>query len=432
MVAIYDDNYAIAVEHGRRVWRIRAKRIVLATGAIERPRDLPRQRPARASCSPARSSSTAVPTARRRSPAAGARASTSGARPAAACAGTTGSARPCPTASCAGSSASAALTGEGLPDAPAFALPDGDEDAMFVDLERDSTVADVRRAIGAGLRSVEHVKRYTTIGTGSEQGKTRERQRDPRRGGAARRAPGRARHDDVPSAVHARSRSRCSPAATAASSSTRCASRRSTRAHVAGGRGAARTSASGSARATSRATARTWTRPCGASARAARESVAKMDATTLGKIDVQGPDAVEFLNRMYTNAFDSLAVGTCRYARHVQARRDGLRRRRRHARRRAAVPLHDDDRQRRARARLDGGVAADRVAGAARVADLGDRAVGDRRRRRARLARAAGAADRRSRSTARASRSWRSARARSRASRRASAASASRASSPSR
>ncbi len=42
---------------------------------------------------------------------------------------------------------------------------------MFVDLERDSTVADVRRAIGAGLRSVEHVKRYTTIGTGSEQGK---------------------------------------------------------------------------------------------------------------------------------------------------------------------------------------------------------------------------------------------------------------------
>ena len=42
---------------------------------------------------------------------------------------------------------------------------------------------------------------------------------------------------------------------------------------------------------------------------AARESVAKMDASTLGKIDVQGPDAVEFLNRLYTNAFDSLAVG---------------------------------------------------------------------------------------------------------------------------
>ena len=42
------------------------------------------------------------------------------------------------------------VTGEGLPDAPAFALPDGDEDAMFVDLERDSTVADVRRASAPG------------------------------------------------------------------------------------------------------------------------------------------------------------------------------------------------------------------------------------------------------------------------------------------
>ena len=42
----------------------------------------------------------------------------------------------------------------------------------FVDLERDVTVADVRRAVGAGLRSVEHVKRFTTIGTGSDQGKT--------------------------------------------------------------------------------------------------------------------------------------------------------------------------------------------------------------------------------------------------------------------
>jgi len=37
------------------------------------------------------------------------------------------------------------------------------------------------------------------------------------------------------------------------------------------------------------------------------------DASTLGKIDIQGPDAVEFLNRMYTNAFDTLKVGSCRY-----------------------------------------------------------------------------------------------------------------------
>jgi len=42
----------------------------------------------------------------------------------------------------------------------------------FVDLERDVTVADVREALGAGMRAVEHVKRFTTIGTGSDQGKT--------------------------------------------------------------------------------------------------------------------------------------------------------------------------------------------------------------------------------------------------------------------
>ncbi|MGY1683939.1 ferredoxin, partial [Geodermatophilus sp. SYSU D01176] len=42
----------------------------------------------------------------------------------------------------------------------------------FVDLQRDATVADLARAVGAGLRSMEHVKRYTTIGTAHDQGKT--------------------------------------------------------------------------------------------------------------------------------------------------------------------------------------------------------------------------------------------------------------------
>ena len=36
-VGLYDGNYAVAVERGRRLWHIRAKRVVLATGAIERP-----------------------------------------------------------------------------------------------------------------------------------------------------------------------------------------------------------------------------------------------------------------------------------------------------------------------------------------------------------------------------------------------------------
>jgi len=47
--------------------------------------------------------------------------------------------------------------------------------------------------------------------------------------------------------------------------------------------------------------------------RAARTGVAVMDATTLGKIEVVGSDAGEFLNRIYTNAFAGLAVGSARY-----------------------------------------------------------------------------------------------------------------------
>jgi sarcosine oxidase subunit alpha len=46
---------------------------------------------------------------------------------------------------------------------------------------------------------------------------------------------------------------------------------------------------------------------------AARASLGIMDATTLGKIDIQGRDAAEFLNRIYVNGWKGLAVGACRY-----------------------------------------------------------------------------------------------------------------------
>ncbi|MFT4043144.1 MAG: 2Fe-2S iron-sulfur cluster-binding protein [Gordonia sp. (in: high G+C Gram-positive bacteria)] len=54
-------------------------------------------------------------------------------------------------------------------------VADSDTDSAatsFVDMQRDATVADIARALHAGMRSVEHVKRYTTIGTGHDQGKT--------------------------------------------------------------------------------------------------------------------------------------------------------------------------------------------------------------------------------------------------------------------
>ncbi|AJX13129.1 sarcosine oxidase subunit alpha [Burkholderia ubonensis] len=46
---------------------------------------------------------------------------------------------------------------------------------------------------------------------------------------------------------------------------------------------------------------------------AVRNSVGILDASTLGKIDIQGPDAVKLLNWMYTNPWGKLEVGKCRY-----------------------------------------------------------------------------------------------------------------------
>ena len=53
-----------------------------------------------------------------------------------------------------------------------------------------------------------------------------------------------------------------------------------------------------------------------------RDHVGVCDVTTLGKIDIKGPDAAEFLNRVYTNAWLKLPVGKARYG--VMLREDGI------------------------------------------------------------------------------------------------------------
>ena len=55
---------------------------------------------------------------------------------------------------------------------------------------------------------------------------------------------------------------------------------------------------------------------------AARTNVAFMDGSTLGKIDVQGPDAPAFLDMLYTNVMSSLKVGMIRYG--VMCTPDGM------------------------------------------------------------------------------------------------------------
>jgi sarcosine oxidase, subunit alpha len=190
----------------------------------------------------------------------------------------------------------------------------------FVDLQRDATVADVLRATRAGMRSVEHVKRYTTIGTAHDQGKTS--------GVLAAGVVAHALGSAVSEIVATTFRVPYTPVAFAA-----LAGRDRGRLHD-----PVRTTAIHPLHVAAGALFEDvgqWKRPWyfpldreeseAAVAReciAARNRVALMDASTLGKIDVSGPDAAEFLDRMYTNMMSTVPVGGIRYG--VMCKPDGM------------------------------------------------------------------------------------------------------------
>ncbi len=205
-----------------------------------------------------------------------------------------------------------------------WVVPDPDEattgTTQFVDLARDSTVADVRRATAAGLSSVEHIKRYTTIGTAHDQGKTS--------GMAATGVIADALGQEVSSLGTTTFRAPFTPVAF----------------------GALAGRDRGDLYDPIRVTAihdwhvehqavfedvgqwkRPWYYPRAGEdmesavlreCRSAREGVAIQDVSTLGKIDVQGPDAAEFLNRVYTNMMATLKVGRIRYG--LMCKSDGM------------------------------------------------------------------------------------------------------------
>ncbi|MET3952500.1 sarcosine oxidase subunit alpha family protein [Arthrobacter sp. UYEF36] len=196
----------------------------------------------------------------------------------------------------------------------------------FVDFQRDQSVADVLRSTGAGLRSVEHIKRYTSISTANDQGKTSGVNAIGviaaalRQAGEASRGIG-----DIGTTTY---RAPFTPVAFAALA------------------GRQRGELFDPARVTSIhpwhvaqgalfEDVGQWKRPwyypqAGEDMDAAvlrecaavRESVGFMDATTLGKIEIRGKDAGEFLNRIYTNAFKKLAPGSARYG--VMCMADGM------------------------------------------------------------------------------------------------------------
>jgi sarcosine oxidase subunit alpha len=55
---------------------------------------------------------------------------------------------------------------------------------------------------------------------------------------------------------------------------------------------------------------------------AVRRNVGVVDVATLGKLDIQGPDAAELLDRLYTNGWKKLAIGRSRYG--IMLREDGM------------------------------------------------------------------------------------------------------------
>ncbi len=193
-------------------------------------------------------------------------------------------------------------------------------DRHFVDLQRDVTVADALRATGAGLRSVEHVKRFTTACTAHDQGKTSgvlmtgvvadALGLDPAGLGTTRARPP---YTPVSFATLAgRDRGRLHDPVRVTSIHGWHVSHGAALENVGQWKRPWFYPRSGEDKETAAL------REC----TAARRGVAFMDASTLGKIDVQGPDAAEFLDRIYTNLMSSLAVGSIRYG--VMCRADGM------------------------------------------------------------------------------------------------------------
>lgn len=193
-------------------------------------------------------------------------------------------------------------------------------DKAFIDFQNDVTVADVELAHREGYQSVEHLKRYTTLGMGTDQGKT------SNINGLGLMAA--ARGIDVMAAGTTTFRPPYTPASLGALAG------RNVGPHFQPERRTAMHDwheAHGGVKMEAGLWLRPlWYRTHGATLGAAykaemdfvRSSVGIADTSTLGKIDVQGPDAAEFLDRVYVNGFSKLAVGKARYG--FMLREDGI------------------------------------------------------------------------------------------------------------
>jgi sarcosine oxidase subunit alpha len=200
------------------------------------------------------------------------------------------------------------------------ALPVGHNGKFFVDFQNDVTAADVRLANREGYRSVEHLKRYTTMGMGTDQGKTS----NINALGILAEAQGRA----LPDVGHTTFRPPYTPITIGAFAGDDYGDllepiRRTPIHSWHEGVGAPFENVGQWRRA--------WYYPKAGEdlhqavlreSKAIRTSVGIVDASTLGKIDIQGADATKLLNLVYTNAWSKLDIGRCRYG--LMCREDGM------------------------------------------------------------------------------------------------------------
>ena len=190
----------------------------------------------------------------------------------------------------------------------------------FVDYQNDATAKDIKLALREGFRSIEHVKRYTTTGMGTDQGKLG----NMHALGIISETAG------TKMGEHGTTTFR--PPYTPLTFGTIVGRNvgeyfdifRKTPMHEWHLKNKAEFENVGQWK-------RAWYYPKNnenmfeavqRESKAARESAGILDASTLGKIDIQGTDASEFLNRVYTNAWSKLAVGKCRYG--LMLNEDGM------------------------------------------------------------------------------------------------------------
>ncbi len=201
---------------------------------------------------------------------------------------------------------------------PLWAVPG--KGRAWLDFQNDVTVKDVKQAATENFRSVEHMKRYTTQGMATDQGK------NSNVGALAVLADATGR--GIPETGTTTFRPPFTPVPIAAMGSGAqghgFAPQRFTTSHTASiERGAPMIEAGLWYRPSyfAKPGETTWRQSCDREVAMVREKVGVCDVSTLGKIDIQGPDAARLLDFVYCNTFGTLKVGRVRYG--LMLREDG-------------------------------------------------------------------------------------------------------------